>query len=1640
ANSDGEYVGGWRYDAGSKEFVAADLTASKKPFKLSSTTEYTAAQSAASTFVYPVTTGTYTITTSDSNPNYDITFKRDGDTSGVATGKLTITPAKITVNPDSTHGKASVYELNQVGTGKKLEIPAANIVIKGDQTATKTINYADYIFDSNDKKATAPANAPVLDETDGSATKGQYLWQDGKWNDSNLANTAVGSWKGTSGTELTKTAAGSYKAYFKISVPNHEDLVVDWTLTINEKGVSITLRAEKNDKAAATDPDNWVALTGNPVYGDTIRADFDKNAAATAAGVTAASLTNYKIYYKGTDNAGNAYPDVSGVTFDADGYKTDGTTADKSMHQTYGSTTAPKNAGTYTATLVKDGGDYNYTGTTSCSITIDKKKVDKAPADSATNKTYTYNAQDQTFTIKDFDFATMKISGSLPTDMSEVNNSFTTESAMSRQLKAKDAGTYTVKFALKDTDNYEWDTTKVTVNASKEYELKLTIAKAPLKVTFTAPVATETDWTWEPGDYASGSYITYTIDTTTVMPATGTKEDVTVNLMWCEAPASGDAATFDTSTYITTDGLGLDISELGKGNYIVAVYLADDSRGSNVNKNYEIKVDETSKVPTTCKQTFEVTDGTASVKNIGWKVEYTLNGTKYTVDLSTATLSYMLNNDGTPVEYKLVVDGDSLPAYIEVYESYGADKNATGFNTSGYKDATQKNASGTSKYKTVVALKIKDTDDAGNAYEYVFDKNDTKTTGYTYKDDGYCELAVEWTIAKGKLDTGKVVWGYTVAGEKPDENGKPVIHDFRVVNKLDSDGKPIPVMIDDPDNPGSQIQAKDEEGNLLFEKVYETDAQGRNNITPVVKTTGLPASVVTVGTYSGSGTTTANTVNQNQIGSALSSTVSFTLLDTDNFEQPDPITLEWRVTKQTVRVSGWDENGKVTAGDKTYSAPVVKSGDPAVTDAQLADRVEYTYEYNGTTYSISDLWKLADEDLAKGGTGRLQNVKITLKAKDGYQLDASQSNLHTLTTTIGYTGTPITVTADTKTGEYGKAAITLKLEAAGEGDVTNDSTLYEVKVLDKDGKDLGKLGTDVTLSALDAGKYTLKVVTLIDGYTVKAGQDEIEYTITPIEIELPTLEKNPEFDGTEITVTKLLDKTTLDYIQKGIVEVSGEGAEGSGFRDVSDEEGNIITHTLVIKISDKYAGNYKWKGENGETVKPAKFVLVEDIKPETTKISDAEANVEWQVMPLMLTVANSDWNLSGKTPKLNLKSVPSGTEYAVEYKYYTDKNGTEEISGDRKAGSSAWVSAVLTGADVNKCNIKFADSVNGTNGLELATRQSHTVPKGGLASMAGTAVNFLKTNWLWFVIALAVLLFLIILICVIKHRKKTKEAREEKKRKKEEEKERKEEEKRRREEEREAAKAKQQAELELAKAKQEAELAKIRAAAGAAGMAGMAMQQQQPQQQAMPQQQPQMQQPQQMPQPQMQQYPQQQQMPQQMPMMPMQMPMQQQMPQQSSSSGDNSMMMALMQAQLAEMRAQQNAALKTEIEVLKSKLDGRQDSAYHPAEHNPDKDKQGISAELLGDAIIFAISKVVAGKQAAAESEPKLIESESVSLNAPTVYPPDAVVTTTTTVDTTSRQKTSTNSKNASRAQSRRDNRDLPFDIDGFYDAFDENK
>ena len=192
------------------------------------------------------------------------------------------------------------------------------------------------------------------------------------------------------------------------------------------------------------------------------------------------------------------------------------------------------------------------------------------------------------------------------------------------------------------------------------------------------------------------------------------------------------------------------------------------------------------------------------------------------------------------------------------------------------------------------------------------------------------------------------------------------------------------------------------------------------------------------------------------------------------------------------------------------------------------------------------------------------------------------------------------------------------------------------------------------------------------------------------------------------------------------------------------------------------------------------------------------------------------------------------------------------------------------------------------------------------------------------------------------------------------------------------------------------------------------VQQQQPVQQAMPQQQPQYQQ---MPAP----------MPMQMPMMPQQ---------QAQGSGmDSSVMLALlqsqaaMQAQITEMRATQDASVKAEMEMLKMQmLSGNAPAAFlNVPQANGRPVQQGISAELLGEAIVSAFTRLAANGAKPAEL-PAHTEQETVTANSHAVYPPDAVVTTTTTVDTTQKPL---------RRTERDGTRNDFVDVDGFYDSID---
>lgn len=126
---------------------------------------------------------------------------------------------------------------------------------------------------------------------------------------------------------------------------------------------------------------------------------------------------------------------------------------------------------------------------------------------------------------------------------------------------------------------------------------------------------------------------------------------------------------------------------------------------------------------------------------------------------------------------------------------------------------------------------------------------------------------------------------------------------------------------------------------------------------------------------------------------------------------------------------------------------------------------------------------------------------------------------------------------------------------------------------------------------------------------------------------------------------------------------------------------------------------------------------------------------------------------------------------------------------------------------------------------------------------------------------------------------------------------------------------------------------------------------------------------------------------------------------------------AALQAQITEMRATHDASTKTEMEMLKMQML----TGNYSIPQNIKTPAQGISAELIGEAIVTAFTRLAANGAKPAELPTPEPEPQTASASA--IYPPDAVVTTTTTVDTTQKPV-------------RRERDDTFADVDGFYDDF----
>ena len=164
-----------------------------------------------------------------------------------------------------------------------------------------------------------------------------------------------------------------------------------------------------------------------------------------------------------------------------------------------------------------------------------------------------------------------------------------------------------------------------------------------------------------------------------------------------------------------------------------------------------------------------------------------------------------------------------------------------------------------------------------------------------------------------------------------------------------------------------------------------------------------------------------------------------------------------------------------------------------------------------------------------------------------------------------------------------------------------------------------------------------------------------EFEITQKEISLGGTTGLGEiaYTGKEIDINAILKE--LDFGGYVIVEYGSE-----------DKRTDVGEYKVTIRLNPEYGDNVKWS-------------------------SDTQLNADGRTVTLVWHITqatiNGTWNELGRLT-LESESYVGGTEGKIEYKYYTDAELTQEVSGTSlKAGTKYWVKAIL----LDTVNLKWAD-------------------------------------------------------------------------------------------------------------------------------------------------------------------------------------------------------------------------------------------------------------------------------------------------------------------------------------------------------------
>ncbi|MDE5547818.1 MAG: hypothetical protein K2J30_02340, partial [Clostridia bacterium] len=317
---------------------------------------------------------------------------------------------------------------------------------------------------------------------------------------------------------------GQVQIYVKVSLKNHNDLVYDFVYEMKafELDFDIVLKRKPDASSAAQTLVKGSTGYSEAYNGQAITAEISykwgtgSNAKpSTFDGDTTKPTVVY--YYKGNNNdttygkAGNTeHPDES-LTI----VTPPATPAPAGL----GNKTAPSAGGEYVVTLRDEGTTHNYkfkSGTATTEVFKITKQEVTAPTDPT--GTYYYDTNIKEIAIPGFNATSMKFvedttngyvedkSTAGNTDPDASNGEKLTFSAVTKGVRVKNAGEYTIKFEVSDTNSYVWAGDSATTR-----EVKIVVKGAPVYIEWdndlTETTASER-WKWELGTTGN---ITYTL-------------------------------------------------------------------------------------------------------------------------------------------------------------------------------------------------------------------------------------------------------------------------------------------------------------------------------------------------------------------------------------------------------------------------------------------------------------------------------------------------------------------------------------------------------------------------------------------------------------------------------------------------------------------------------------------------------------------------------------------------------------------------------------------------------------------------------------------------------------------------------------------------------------------------------------------------------------------------------------------------------------------------------------------------------------------------------------------------------------------------------------------------------------------------